>query len=490
MPTTLKYTGTATRYFETAVTGRPVVWQPGRQQDVPDANVAALLATGNFQRLEDDTLAVAEIERIRAQSLRPKRWGVMGDSIAGQCSSVTSTTRYLNAKGFLPQLLMRLGFPASFEPEDNFAIAGANSSQMLDVGGQVDQIVASATASPIERMFISMGTNDPGNGLTYAQTISNLANIFRRLRDAGMIPVYTCVLPRGNDGAITTAKRTNMAVNSWAHEFAAANSWMEVIDCGVYLANGANAFGNILTAHADGSFLHPNDTGAELMAVAMEEYYVQRGLGRLWRPLTQRGDVYDATNNPWGVCFEGASPFLTGTGGALAGGATGQVPDGHTGTAGTWSKGSITLPNGATRDTAIVAVGSSLAHHLYDDATATGAWATEGPLPGDRIYAAARVRLQNTASVTQFKLTLAESDGSGTTQTAECGNQDSTTPGKLNVGATAKEFWLITPTLTVRPYSGGGNCSMYARMQITTGAAAAGSMEVLEMVMRKRPTVS
>lgn len=484
----IKYIGTQSRWSELAFTGKQSVWSPGQIEERGNTETDQLMALGLFERIDVKSFLDAEIARLRGQSLRPRRWGGMGDSIFSQNSSVTSSTRYLNAKGFLVQALMRLGWPASFEPEDNFATAGANSAQMLAVGGQVDAIIASSARSPIDRIFISMGTNDPGNGLTYTQTITNLALIFTRLRDAGITPVYTCILPRGNDGAMTSAKRTSLAVNAWAQEFAAANSWCEVIDCGIYLSNNANAFGNIITTHADGSFLHPNDTGAELMAIAIEEYYTQRGLGRLWRPLVNRADIYDATNNPWGVCFESPNPMFTGTGGALAGGATGQVPDGHTGTSGTWSKGTVTLPNGTTRDTAIVTLGNSLTHHLYDDATAVGAWATEGPLPGDRIYAAARVRLQNTASVTQFKLTLAESDGT-TSFTCECGNQDSTTPAKLNVGATAKEFWLVTPTLTVRPYSGAGNCSMYARMQVTTGASAAGTMEVLDMVMRKRPAL-
>lgn len=65
MPTTLKYTGTATRYFETAVTGRPTVWSPGRSQEVPDQHKAALLATGFFELGQQAALTPDEKDAVR-----------------------------------------------------------------------------------------------------------------------------------------------------------------------------------------------------------------------------------------------------------------------------------------------------------------------------------------------------------------------------------------------------------------------------------------
>lgn len=428
-----------------------------------------------------DELGAASSASVRLPVTR--RWAVLGDSIASQNGAVTATTNYLNAKGFLVQALMRMGWPAYHDNTLNFATSGANSGQMIEPGGQVDSIVAANATTPIERVFISMGTNDPGNGLTYAQSIGNLAIMFTRLRDAGIIPVYTCVLPRGNDGAMTDAKRHRICINSWAFEYARVNPWLEVIDCGVNLSDNANAFGNILSTHS-ADLLHPGDTGAELMGISIADYYGQR-LGSLFRPLAQRGDVYNAAFNPGGVCFESPNPMLVGTGGALAGGATGVVPDGHTGTGGVWSKGTQTLANGLTRDTAIVTLAAATTHHLYDDATAVGAWANEGPLPGDRIYGACRVRLANTVNVSIFKLQMSESDGA-TTFSVECGNQDGTSPAKLAVGATPREFWLVTPDLVVRPYAGSGNCSLFMRMNCTTLAGGAGTMEVLDFWIRKR----
>lgn len=50
MTTSLKFIASLSRWFESAITGKPTVWQKGKIQDVPDGDVAALLATGYFER--------------------------------------------------------------------------------------------------------------------------------------------------------------------------------------------------------------------------------------------------------------------------------------------------------------------------------------------------------------------------------------------------------------------------------------------------------
>lgn len=81
MPTALKYIGTQQNYFETAITGRPTVWQPGRVQDVPDSVTRALLGTGLFRReqgeLSEAALRVAAAGGV-SSGARPVM--IVGDS--------------------------------------------------------------------------------------------------------------------------------------------------------------------------------------------------------------------------------------------------------------------------------------------------------------------------------------------------------------------------------------------------------------------------
>ena len=58
MPTKIKYIGTARRYFESAITGKQSVWQPGGLDERPDADAALLLATGLFQTIGAPGVAV------------------------------------------------------------------------------------------------------------------------------------------------------------------------------------------------------------------------------------------------------------------------------------------------------------------------------------------------------------------------------------------------------------------------------------------------
>lgn len=59
MTVTIKYTGTVDPYFETAVTGKPGKWTRGDTGEVPDADAAALIATGLFEVFADRVLPFA-----------------------------------------------------------------------------------------------------------------------------------------------------------------------------------------------------------------------------------------------------------------------------------------------------------------------------------------------------------------------------------------------------------------------------------------------
>jgi lysophospholipase L1-like esterase len=406
---------------------------------------------------------------------------------------VTPTNSFINAKNWLARFLVRAGWPAWHGPADNFATAGSTTADMLAPGGQVEALIAAHKVTPYERAFVCVGTNDTNGGASFNTVVSNLALIFDILSKAGIVPVYIGILPRGADGAITAAKRKNLAINSWAAEYAAKKWFVEYIDCGEYLADNSNSASNIIPALAyDVPGLHPSDLGAELMGEALLEYYGGAGVEdaaktcRLipqWRQISRRGDAYNAADNPFGVCFEGANPLMTGTAGSLLGGATGTAPDGMSVSAGAWSAGTQNLPNGQSIPSAVCVLSASATHFLYDDATASGAWASEGPIPGDVIVALAKVKLTNTTNITNLRLQLVEDNGSGSFST-ECLNPG--TPAKLADISGSKIFYLITPAITVRPYAGSGAAALYVRLYCTT-LSGGGTMEVLSFEMRKRP---
>lgn len=59
MTVTVRYIGTTSPYFETAVTGKPGKWSPGSTGDVSDGDAALLIATGLFEVFADRVLPFA-----------------------------------------------------------------------------------------------------------------------------------------------------------------------------------------------------------------------------------------------------------------------------------------------------------------------------------------------------------------------------------------------------------------------------------------------
>lgn len=414
-----------------------------------------------------------------------KRWCVLGDSIAAQQTSNTSTTEYLLAKGPIVRALMRLGFPATFKRAYNFATDGSTTADMLTAGGQLDTLLAAHAVTPFERCFISLGTNDTNGGVTIATILANLTTIFTRLKQAGIISVVWGVLPRGADVAMTNPKRNNLYITQWERELAVENPWVEFIDCGRGLEDNSTAFGNgVASMFYDSPPLHPSDLGAEIMGEAIYSYYSARGMQPQIRGVSSAADLYNATYNPMGVVFESPNPVMTGTTGSLTGGATGQAPTGMTCNAGAWAKGTQTLTSGQTLPTAVCTLAASSTHYLYDDATASGAWVSEGPLPGDVIYGEAIVELAATVNVTQVILQLNESDGT-TTIVYQCANQQSGSPVVQDVPGT-KTIYMRTPDCTVRTWSGAGSASIFLRANCITTAGASGTFTVKSFAVRKR----
>lgn len=412
------------------------------------------------------------LQYVSGIAAKAQRIGIMGDSIASQ-NTLAASYGY-PANGWLNWAQARLGHPWYCPMANNFAAFGSSTDAV--VNNQLPLVLSAHAFNPISRMFISTGTNDNGAGLTLAKRKYWTQNLFDQLLAAGIAPAFIGILPRGNDGSLSSAKKQNMHLNEWAQWFAYTRGGLEFIDCSVALANTANGFGNALAGLTDGTQLHPIDPGAFHMGKIIADYYSARGVGSAFRAANQAGDSYDATDNPTGIVFDGANPFMTG-------GGAGTAPTGMTispATAAWQWGGTRTLPNGQTRPIGVLTLGATANHFLYQDAVATGAFDTENIRTGDYVYTQAEVVLTNTVNVTNMNLQLAESDGSTTVDsrflTFGSGNQPDIT-GPLTL-------YLRSAPVPIRSWSGSGSSSVFVKLNVGTSSGS-GTVQVNSFEMRK-----
>lgn len=392
---------------------------------------------------------------------------IMGDSINQQSTNATGGTNTVD-RGIVPWMLAYLGQPWGFEPSDNFAVAGTTLDVMI--AGQLPGLIAASATRQYKRVFISGGTNDTSVGRSIASIKQDYLTIFNACWSIGATPVMWGILPRGNDGAITNAKRQNQQINEWLWLMAQAGA-LEYIDIGESVADNSTAFGNIVAAFSYDAVLHPNTKGCNLLGRALADHYIARGVKPGMKFATQQGDQFERTYNPAGVAFTAANPLLQG-------GTT--APTGMTTTGGTWSKVARALPNGQSRSDCSCVLAASTTHYLYDDWTTTGAWSATQLQPGDIIEARALVEITSGVGINNVNIQLAENNGDGNTQNYGLGAIDAGI-----IDNASHVLYLKTPRIAVRDYAGSGNCSIFARANIITGAGASGTAVVKALEVRK-----
>ncbi|MEN6585112.1 MAG: SGNH/GDSL hydrolase family protein, partial [Sulfuricella sp.] len=404
----------------------------------------------------------------------PRKGAVLGDSIAALCLTYSATASKYSANSWLNQAQFKLGFPWDIQAADNFAIAGTTSAVILS--DQVPLFVASGVR--YERVFMSFGTNDFNAGETLANVISNAKQIFAAINNTGAIAVHIGVLPRGSGASMTTPKKKALGFNAWLARYATENAGIEYIPCGQALADNSTAFGNAITGFVDGSILHPIDPGAYWMGKIIYDFYINRGYSApTLRFADSAADFYDATYNPGGILFTNPNPLLIG-------GTTAPTGMSTAGSNVTWSKGTNTLDNGQVEATAKATMAGVQNAYLYDDILATGAWDTENIAEGDDIYAQAIIKCTGLVSDTLPFLQVTENNGTGgggVLQNAYCNDATSGTRPTIPDGT----YYLRTPNITVRPYSGAGNASVFAKLNIVSTGAETGVIEILRFELRK-----
>lgn len=398
---------------------------------------------------------------------------MMGDSIAALASnSAGGTTNYL-ARGFLPWANAFLGQPWSFEHADNFAVAGTTMDVIL--ANQCPAFAAAHASRKYQKVFCSFGTNDSNAGTTLAVMKTQATAIFQYIRDRGSLPVHISILPRGADGAMTAAKRRNIAFNRWLNEQAQAGL-IEFINLAEIFADNSTAFGNSIQAfmqtEAGNPWLHPNALGARHGGRVIANFYLARGVGIQQFPTTQQADQFDRTDNPTGVAFLAANPLMQG-------GTT--APTGMTTSGGTWSKVNRTLANGQVRSDPQCALAALTTHRLYDDWTKTGNWSATELQPNDELEGRATLVLTNFANISEISIELSENTGGGALNHYGLFTTESiawTDTGTVTL-------YLKTPKVRVRDYAGSGNVAVFLRVNIVTASGGSGTATIQDFHMRK-----
>jgi len=398
---------------------------------------------------------------------------IMGDSIAGASVAGSAGLYSTRSRGAPVICSSYLGHPWTFDPYNHhFAAFGTGWDAIRS--SQLPAFLAAARTTQFAKVFISAGTNDSNAGKSFDAFIADALAVLSAIRATGAMPVMWGVLPRGTDGAMTVAKQTNQRVNEWLRQMS-LTGLLEFVDCTEALADNSTAFGNALTSLMnDGPTpnLHPNAKGHYLIGKALADYYTAAGIRPRIRYATQQSDVFDRANNPWGVAFANANPLLQG-------GTT--APTGMTTSGGTWSKASRTLSNGQTRSDPQCVLAASTTHYLYDDWTTTGAWGATQLQPGDVIEAHALIDIASGVNLQSPVLRLSTNDGAANSEVRAL-NVDLTTETIPDGNHT---LHLRTPRLTIPAYSGSGNASMFARLDVVTNAGASGTLTVRAFEVRR-----
>jgi lysophospholipase L1-like esterase len=301
-----------------------------------------------------------------------------GDSITDQNSLVNSTQSYLYANGYMTWASILSGGKLTFTDAINYGTAGDTTTMMV---ARLSTTLAAIYASGAKYCVVLAGTNDVYSGVTYAQTIANLATIYGGFLGLNIVPVIVPILPRAKDaasGSMLTADRQKLQrINNWIREYARttpnvviADPTLNIVDQAVTNGDPIGALLANTTAYTyDG--LHPSARGAYWIGKAISDA-LQYRLSGISQALWSQIDTYDATNNPSGNLL--ANGYMTGTGGTNGTGSSGSVATSWTarrlvGTTGalTCSKTTVTAGNGTTypqQTVAFVATAGSATEEL------------------------------------------------------------------------------------------------------------------------------
>lgn len=259
-------------------------------------------------------------------------FALVGDSrAAADHNNSTASLVYHNVSGigWWAQTLSRgrVRFPIALD----YAVGGSNSEQMLAT--QIPAAVASTAAN----VLMLTSTNDrAAMGWDANRTIAALSTSIQALINAGKVLWIVAELPRGDSGFTAARLSTqqlayHMQVRRWileCRERFGRNVY--VIDAYPRIANLTSTTGDIsiLPVRQTYDGLHPNGAGACTIAQTwLADPFFDALYGGPDQLTWVASDAFSADNPRGNLLGNG---LMTGTGGTVGGGMTGQVADGWT----------------------------------------------------------------------------------------------------------------------------------------------------------------
>jgi lysophospholipase L1-like esterase len=268
------------------------------------------------------------IDRISAFSA--PRIGTLGDSRTADEFNMSASFGYKNV-GYMTWLRQITRQRFVHTQADIFATSGFNTQQIIDTW------LTPAAQSSCAGMIVLAGTNDRVQGLTLAQTTTNLDKILTTLTNAGKWVILVAETPRGNAAFNPTQRLTgtplqnHMAVRRWCQQQASRPNVYVVDPWPLMLADVTSTdatAGADIAANMTRDGLHYGGQGAYTLASLMQPI-VEQKLPRAEILPVSNFDLY-SVDNPGGSITP--NPMMSGSGGPLvqsSGTLTGPVPVGY-----------------------------------------------------------------------------------------------------------------------------------------------------------------
>lgn len=275
----------------------------------------------------DTPRTLADLSRItvRRNRVGPRVIAALGDSITARANTTAGGGNIVqwDDKGYITWVRrltqQRFRFPKAY----NFGVNGANAGGILS--SQLPLLLATDPLPDIA--LIHCMTNDTYNNLTVQKSIDDVTDILDALEDAGIMAIMIPVTGRSSSLAFdsTQIKQANYR-NNWLKEQQYVRRNLMVVDLGVAFDDPSSATWVDRSGMTEDG-LHSGALGAYTLGKAVSDVLNTLYPVPAYYPCTNSEDLYDATNNPYGVLGTSPNPMMLGTSGTKGGSVTGTVAD-------------------------------------------------------------------------------------------------------------------------------------------------------------------
>lgn len=258
--------------------------------------------------------------------------GVEGDSRAQRNSSASALATRIYSAGWAHHFRAIMRQCVDLPVTTNCAVGGSTTADVL---ARINTSIATWLTYGVTFAVLFMSRNDRPAGMTVAQSIANMLEIERRIKQAGIVVIWMTDIPP-TDAA---AAGSPVFSSSQVQEHHACIAWQRsrrfqrnvyVCDLSKYGWSVASGFGYAITGWLS-DHTHPSQEADTRYAQDLARLAMT-----LWpifdlRPYVNVTAAYNATYHPGGTI--NANPFTLGTAGTIVastGTCTGQVADSHT----------------------------------------------------------------------------------------------------------------------------------------------------------------